>query len=313
MERRERWVLAPQGGHPTPVPRHLPRCTASAKRRRCSSRCFGCRPRRMPPARDRRAGGRCPASNRASSHRSRSSWSVAVGRLRGCGGAGTVAARCSAPCSASKPGWNSGASAFQWNAATCRRVRPTNESPWRRAWSRKVNDSSRASVASHSDSLARSTATGCGRRRRGSAARLAAGGDHLVVSRPWPRRRAGRRGRATPRRDGRRAGGRLLPGTRRAHRRVADLQSRIWSGSNGARGGGAPGALLSEGPCAGAPLADAPSRSARRRSSTGASASRTIGSVRARGGSASPSGGALDSAAGPARRRARGRASRAGR
>ena len=37
---------------------------------------------------------------------------------------------------------------------------PTSESPWRSAWSTKVNAWSRASVTSQSDSLARSTATG---------------------------------------------------------------------------------------------------------------------------------------------------------
>ena len=46
----------------------------------------------------------------------------------------------------------------QCTAAICARVSPTRLSPDFSAWSRKVNSWSRASVASQSDSLARSTA-----------------------------------------------------------------------------------------------------------------------------------------------------------
>ena len=46
----------------------------------------------------------------------------------------------------------------QLKLSICSRLRPTSESPGRRAWSRKVKGWSRARVASQSESLARSTA-----------------------------------------------------------------------------------------------------------------------------------------------------------
>ena len=48
----------------------------------------------------------------------------------------------------------------QWNAAICFFDSPTSESPARRQWSRNVKGWSLASVASQSESLARSTAIG---------------------------------------------------------------------------------------------------------------------------------------------------------
>ena len=57
------------------------------------------------------------------------------------------------------PGWG-GLFGSQWKDSIWSRVRPTSESPCLMAWSRNVNGWSLARVASHRDSLARSTAMG---------------------------------------------------------------------------------------------------------------------------------------------------------